>query len=64
MREELHISTLTTASQKKLAKKLDLPELREMALLHQSVIEGNKSLCQYRNRERELIQKYGFKVRT
>jgi len=63
MIHKIRMSALTRASETALLKKMDLPDLREMALLSSAVQQGLKGVCEFRKREDEMIAKYGFKVR-
>jgi hypothetical protein len=57
------MSGLTRASEEALLKKMDLPDLRKMALLHTDVVSGLKGLCIYRGEEKKMAEKYGFVVK-
>ena len=62
MVKKVSITALTKKSGEKLAKALSLDDLETMARLHGEVICGNATVEQYRQRERDMIAKYGFKV--
>jgi hypothetical protein len=62
MAKKIRISALTNKGGITLAKSMSLDDLGEMAFLHGEVIRGNVTVEQYRQRERQMITKYGFKV--
>lgn len=64
MTRKMRMSALTRMSEEALMHKMELPDLREMALLSSAVVQGLKGVCDYRKREGEMIAKYGFKVKT
>ena len=63
MAKKIRMSALTPKSETALLKKMDLLDLRTMAYLSSDVIKGNATLEQFREKEREMITKYGFKVK-
>ena len=60
---KIRVSGLTNKSQKTLAQKMTLEELVLMASIHMDVVSGKMTIEQYRYKENELIEKYGFKVK-
>ena len=63
MVERIRISVLTNASIKRLSKKMDPSEIREMCDLYSEVQKGNVTIEQYREKEMQYINKYNFKVK-
>jgi hypothetical protein len=63
MPEKIRIPVLTNVSIKKLAKKMELSEIREMANLYTDVVKGNATIEQYREKEMHYINKYNFTVK-
>lgn len=51
-------------SEETLAKVMSLGDLRYMALLKDAVRAGKESVVNYRTEERDMIAKYGFKVKN
>jgi hypothetical protein len=64
MTSKIRMSALTTKSEKILLNKLDLTDLRTMAYLSSDVVKGNATIEQFRNKELEMITKYGLKVKS
>ncbi len=60
---KIHVSGLTPKSQHLLSKKMTLEELKYMITLHSDVVKGIMTIEQYREKEKEFIIKYGFKVK-
>jgi pyrroline-5-carboxylate reductase len=63
MSEKIRISVLTNVSIEKLAKKMELSEIREMANLYTDVVKSNATIEQYREKETHYINKYNFTVK-
>jgi hypothetical protein len=64
MVKKIRMSALTTKSEKVLLQKMTLEDLRVMAYLSSDVVKGIVTIEQYRQKEKELIVKYGFKVKS
>ncbi len=57
------MSALTRASQIRLSHAMSLDDLEAMSNLYISVIEGNTTVEGYQEKEKEMIKKYGFKIK-
>jgi len=60
---KIRISALTTKSEKALLNKMSMDDLRVMAYLSSDVVKGIVTIEQYREKEIQMINKYGFKVK-
>lgn len=60
MVKRISVSALTKKSGEILAKAMSMDDLRIMANLHADVVKGTTTVEQYRQKEREMITKYGF----
>jgi hypothetical protein len=62
MVKKIRMSALTPKSEKQLLEALSFDDLRTMAYLSSEVIKGTATIEQFREREQQMITKYGFKV--
>lgn len=63
MIKKIKISALTDKSEKALLHKMSFEDLRSMAYLSSDVVKGIVTIEQYREKEIQMINKYGFKVK-
>ena len=56
------ISNLNKKSESKLLKRLSMKELSILVNISNEVMQGITTVVAYRNYEKALIEKYGFKV--
>jgi hypothetical protein len=61
--KKIRMSALTPKSERALLQKMSFEDLRFMAYLSSDVVKGNATIEQYREKEIQMINKYGFKVR-
>ena len=63
MIKKIKISALTDKSEKALLHKMSFEDLRSMAYLSSDVVKGIVTIEQYREKEVQMINKYGFTVK-
>ena len=63
MIKKVRMSALTVKSEKALLNKMTIEDLRVIAYLSSDVVKGIVTIEQYREKEIQMINKYGFEVK-